>query len=131
MQLLALVMVLALLISDTAACFASGLARCLALTATAVLCAFAEITSLNCLDMFHDRNLHQIFVKILSRFLYKVNSNACCYFLLFLLKTFERKRIRLRTIKYATRSIIVRVGCVGAIGAKSIIGKPIAIAGKF
>ena len=72
MQLLALV-ILALLVSDTAACFASGLARCLALTAAAVLCAFAEITSLDSFNMFHDRNLHQIFVKILTRFELKVN----------------------------------------------------------
>ena len=81
MQLLALV-ILAFLVCDTAACFASGLARCLALTAAAVLCAFAEITSLDCLDMFHDRNLHQIFVKILSRFLHKVNRMTYVLFLL-------------------------------------------------
>jgi hypothetical protein len=46
-------LVLALLVSDTAACLASRLARCLALTATAVLCAFAKVTSFNSFDMFH------------------------------------------------------------------------------
>ena len=45
--------VLALLVSDTAAGLASGLARCLALTAAAVLCAFAKVTSFNSFDMFH------------------------------------------------------------------------------
>ena len=43
----------ALLVSDTAAGLASGLARCLALTAAAVLCAFAKVTSFNSFDMFH------------------------------------------------------------------------------
>ena len=89
MQLLALVVVLALLVSDTAACFASGLARCLTLTATAVLCAFAEIASLNGLNMFHDRNLHQIFVKILSRFLPKVNTYYFSVLFLILFLSFE------------------------------------------
>ena len=69
MQLLALAVVLALLISDTAACFTSGLAGCLALATAAVLCAFAEITGLNCLDMFHDRNLHQNICKNFITFL--------------------------------------------------------------
>jgi hypothetical protein len=46
-------LVLALLVSDTAACLASRLARGLALTATAVLCAFAKVTSFNSFDMFH------------------------------------------------------------------------------
>jgi len=72
MQLLAL-FILAFLVCDTAACFASGLARCLAFAAATVLCAFAEITSFDSFNMFHDRNLHQIFVKILSRFKPKVN----------------------------------------------------------
>ena len=42
---------LALLISDTAAGLASGLARSLALAATAL--ALAELTGLDCLDVFH------------------------------------------------------------------------------
>ena len=84
MQLLALV-ILAFLVCDTAACFASGLARCLALTTAAVLCAFAEIASLDCLDMFHDRNLHQIFVKILTRFCRKVNRYCTSVLLLVVL----------------------------------------------
>ena len=44
----------ALLICDAAAGLASGLARGLALTAAAVLCAVAEITGFDGLDMFHD-----------------------------------------------------------------------------
>ena len=53
-------LVFALLICDTAAGFASGLARSLALAATAVLCAFAKIASFDCLDMFHNGTLHLI-----------------------------------------------------------------------
>ena len=47
--------VFALLVCDAAAGLASGLARGLALAATAVLCTFAKVASLNGLDMFHDR----------------------------------------------------------------------------
>ena len=49
--------ILALLVSDTAAGLASGLARGLALAATAVLCAVAKVTSLDGLDMLHGSNL--------------------------------------------------------------------------
>ena len=44
---------LALLVCNAAACLASGLAGCLALAAAAVLCAFAEITSIESLNSFH------------------------------------------------------------------------------
>ena len=47
---------LALLISDAAAGLASGLARSLALAATAVLCAVARIASFDSFDMFHVSN---------------------------------------------------------------------------
>jgi hypothetical protein len=47
--------VLALLVSDAAAGLASRLARGLALTATAVLCALAKVASLKSLDVFHDK----------------------------------------------------------------------------
>ena len=57
MQLLAL-SVLALLIGDTAAGLASGLAGSLALAAAAVLRALAQIAGLNGLDMLHNSNLH-------------------------------------------------------------------------
>ena len=46
---------LALLVSNTAAGLASRLAGSLALAATAILCALAKVTSLNCLDMFHNK----------------------------------------------------------------------------
>ena len=45
--------VFALLVSDAAAGLASGLARSLAFAAAAVLCAVAEVASLESLDMFH------------------------------------------------------------------------------
>ena len=51
----------ALLVSDTAAGLASGLARGLALAATTVLCACAKVTCLNSLDVFHDGYLHKVF----------------------------------------------------------------------
>ena len=54
-----LLVVLALLIGDAAAGLASGLARSLALTATAVLCALAQITGLDRLNMFHSSNLQK------------------------------------------------------------------------
>ena len=50
----------ALLVSDTAACLASGLARCLAFAATTVLCALAKILSFNCFDMFHNNTSKRI-----------------------------------------------------------------------
>ena len=49
--------VLALLVCDAAAGLASGLARGLAFAATAVLCAFAKVTSFNGFDMLHDSYL--------------------------------------------------------------------------
>mgnify|MGYP006974415236 CR=1 FL=1 len=58
MQLLALLGVLTLLVCNAAAGLASRLAGSLALAAAAVLCAVAQITGLDRLDMFHDSNLH-------------------------------------------------------------------------
>ena len=55
--LLAFLGALALLICDAAAGLASGLARSLALAATAVLSAVAKIAGLDRLDMLHDSNL--------------------------------------------------------------------------
>jgi hypothetical protein len=70
------IVVFALLVSDTAACLASGLARCLALTATTVLCALAKVICLDCLDMFHCINLRNILVeKIIAYQSFKVNTN--------------------------------------------------------
>ena len=51
-------LVLALLICDTAAGLASRLAGSLALAASAVLCAVAQVTSFDRLDMFHSFILH-------------------------------------------------------------------------
>ena len=50
-------LVFALLVSNTATCFASGLARCLAFAATTLVSAFTKITSFDSFDMFHDGNL--------------------------------------------------------------------------
>ena len=55
-QLLAF-LVLAGLVGNAAAGLASGLARSLALAATAVLSAVAKIAGLDRLDMLHDSNL--------------------------------------------------------------------------
>ena len=51
-----LALVFALLICNAAAGLASGLARGLAFAAAAVLCAFAQVTGFQSLDMFHDFN---------------------------------------------------------------------------
>ena len=58
-------LVLALLVSDTAAGLASGLARGLALAAAAVLCALAQVTSLNGFDMLHDEYLQNIIYRLI------------------------------------------------------------------
>ena len=58
MQLLALLGALALLVCNAAAGLASRLAGGLALAATAVLSTVAQVTSLNCLDMFHSFTFH-------------------------------------------------------------------------
>ena len=50
-----LVSVLALLVGNTAAGLACGLAGSLALAAAAVLGAGAQVTSLKSLDLFHDK----------------------------------------------------------------------------
>ena len=53
-KLLALLVALALLVSDTAAGLASGLAGSLALAAATLLCALAQVAGLDGLDMLHD-----------------------------------------------------------------------------
>ena len=53
MKLLALLGVFTLLVCDAAAGLASGLAGGLAFAAAAVLCAVAQITGFDGLDMFH------------------------------------------------------------------------------
>ena len=66
--------VFALLVSDAAACFASGLAGSLAFAASAVLCAVAEVASLESLDMFHFSILRKIRLQdIITYRIYKVN----------------------------------------------------------
>jgi len=52
-----LIRVFALLVCNAAAGLASGLARSLAFAAAAVLCAFAQVTGFQSLDMFHDNIL--------------------------------------------------------------------------
>ena len=51
--------VFTLLVSNAAACFASGLAGCLAFAAAAVFSAFTEIASFDSFDMCHFNYLHQ------------------------------------------------------------------------
>ena len=57
-QLLALLSALALLVCNAAAGLASGLAGSLALAATAVLSAVAQVTSFDGLDMLHSLTFH-------------------------------------------------------------------------
>ena len=52
-KLLAFLLALALLVSNTAAGLASRLAGSLALAASAVLCALAKVLGLDSLDMLH------------------------------------------------------------------------------
>lgn len=52
-QLSVVILVFASLIGDSAACFASGLARSLAFAAAAFFCAFAKIAGFNSFNMFH------------------------------------------------------------------------------
>ena len=59
LALLALLGALALLVRDTAAGLASGLAGSLALAAAALLCALAQIAGLDGLDVLHDGYLHK------------------------------------------------------------------------
>ena len=77
-KLLAFLGVFALLVSNTAAGLASGLAGSLAFAATAVLCAFAKVTSFNGLDMFHDRKppSNKFTPYIIAHFFAKVNKKA-------------------------------------------------------
>ena len=56
-QNLLLVLVFALLVSNTARGLASRLAGCLAFAAAAVLNALCQVTSSKCLDSLHDKNL--------------------------------------------------------------------------
>ena len=71
--LLAFLLALALLVSNAAAGLASRLAGSLALAASAVLCALAQIASLDGLDVFHDGNLHKMYCGYYSIFGWKVN----------------------------------------------------------
>ena len=74
-ELLFFLLALALLICNAAAGLASGLARGLALAATAVLCAVAEITSVNSLNAFHYRFLRiEIFSYVLCYHIFALKS---------------------------------------------------------
>ena len=74
-ELLFFLLVLALLVCNAAAGLASGLARGLALTATAVLCAVAEITSVDSLNVFHYRFL-RIEIFFLHTMLSQINTKV-------------------------------------------------------
>ena len=70
-------LVLALLVSDTAAGLACRLARGLALAATAILCAVAKVASFDGLNMLHNGippNKEFTFY-IIAHFFAKVNNN--------------------------------------------------------
>ena len=69
MQLRLLFLALALLIGDTAAGLAGRLAGSLALAAAAVCSAFAQVTGLDGLDVFH--SLYLQFFRISSNLSYK------------------------------------------------------------
>ncbi len=56
--------VFALLVSDAAAGLACGLAGGLAFAASAVLCAFAEVTGFDSFDMFHFGCLRYLLISI-------------------------------------------------------------------
>ena len=60
-KLLALLVVFALLVCDTAARFASRLARGLAFAATAILSTLAKITRFKSLDMFHGKPPNKLY----------------------------------------------------------------------
>jgi hypothetical protein len=66
------------LVSDTAAGLASRLARGLAFAATAVLCAFAKVTSFDSLNMFHNGNPpnKEFTFYIIAHFFEKVNKKC-------------------------------------------------------
>ena len=74
MQLLAFLLALALLISNTAAGLASRLTRGLALAAAAVLSAVAQVAGLDGLDMFHGFTFHfEIYAISLAQPIFYVN----------------------------------------------------------
>ena len=60
-KLLAFLGALALLVCNTTAGLASGLAGGLALAATAILCTFTQITGFDCLNMLHKITFHFLF----------------------------------------------------------------------
>ena len=75
MQLLALLGVLTFLVCNAAAGLASRLAGGLALAAAAVLCAVAQITGFDGLDMFHvfSPSVQQIYRISLAQWNFRVN----------------------------------------------------------
>ena len=73
LQLFAFFCAFTLLISNTAACFTSRLARCLAFTAAAVFSTVTKIASFKCFDVFHDTYLHKIVFTIIPLLYFQVN----------------------------------------------------------
>jgi len=59
-----LLLVFAGLVSNTTAGLASGLARSLALAATALGCALAKVTGFQSLNSFHNRTLQSKFLDV-------------------------------------------------------------------
>ena len=60
-------LVFALLVGDTAAGLASGLAGSLALAAATVLSALTQVTSLKSLNSFHNASLHSLSIEFFGR----------------------------------------------------------------
>ena len=90
--------VLALLVSDTAAGLASRLARGLALAATAVLCALAQVASFNGLNMLHNgKPPNKEFTSyIITHFFAKVKNNLNIlrtFYNFFIGYTWQREKI--------------------------------------
>jgi len=77
-QLLAFLGALALLVCDAAAGLASRLARGLALAAATVLSAFAQVASLDSLDMLHNFTFYAENYKLsLAQSIFVVNGFCC------------------------------------------------------
>ncbi len=79
-----LLLVFALLICDTAACLASRLAGSLAFSATAVLCALAEVLCFKCLDTLHSSFLLENFYSMYYITYFLLSQSVECKFIFLL-----------------------------------------------
>ena len=79
LQLLAFLSAFALLIGNTAAGLASRLAGSLTFAATAILRTVTQVASLNGFYVFHNNNLHKIFVLMLPYYCNEVKTGLSYY----------------------------------------------------